>query len=140
MFARKLFTALHYKEFGPPEGGILWRWYSNVQRLDDELPDAFIQLLGGRPKIQRTRRDLSGQFVYTYGKATDGELTGYFATFRSAIRHGCEPVQRPRLSERAPAAGSEFPEPAKVSPRCTVSRWARMAARILTSNATSRSR
>ena len=33
-FARKLFCALHYKEFGeiiPREGHIAWRWYSNIQ-------------------------------------------------------------------------------------------------------------
>jgi hypothetical protein len=86
--ARKLFTALHYKEFGkivPAEGGIWWKWYSNVQRLDNAMPDDLIGLMRIRPTIQRTRRDLSDQFVYTYAKAEDGDLAGYFATFRQSF-------------------------------------------------------
>ncbi len=87
-FARKLFTALHYKEFGkiiPPGGGVIWRWYSNVQRLDGKMPDELIDLMTRTPTIQRTRRDLKDQFFYTYAKVVDGELTGYFAMFRKSF-------------------------------------------------------
>ena len=88
MLARKLFTALHYKEFGkilPQGGGILWRWYTNVQRLDGDIPDEFINIMGGKPTIRRTRNDLSDQFTYTFVKAADAEMTGYFASFRKAF-------------------------------------------------------
>jgi hypothetical protein len=46
--ARKLFSALHYKEFNkiiPPEGGIMLRWYSLADRLDNKLPN---ELFGHR--------------------------------------------------------------------------------------------
>jgi hypothetical protein len=89
MLARKLFTALHYKEFGkiiPREGGILWRWYSNAQRLDGSLPDALTGMLRQRPgPIERARRSLSDQFSYNFERVVDGELTGYFVTFRRSF-------------------------------------------------------
>lgn len=89
MLARKLFTALHYKEFGkiiPREGGILWRWYTNAQRLDDALPYDLIETLRQRPgPIERARRNLSDQFSYHFEKVVDGELTGYFVTFRRSF-------------------------------------------------------
>lgn len=86
--ARKLFSALHYKEFNkiiPAEGGIMLRWYSNADRLDNKLPDELISMMSKRPVIQRTSRDLSDQFTYTFVKVADGELTAYFATFRHAF-------------------------------------------------------
>jgi hypothetical protein len=87
-YARKLFSALHYKEFGkiiPPLGGIFWRWFSNVQRLDGKMPDEFISILGERAVVRRVTRDLSDQFSYSFAKAEDGELTGFFATFRRSF-------------------------------------------------------
>jgi hypothetical protein len=88
MFARKLFTALHYKEFRkiiPPEGGIVWRWYANTERFDGALPDEFTRLIQQRPTIRHTRRDLTDQFFYTFAKATDGEVAGYYAMFRQSF-------------------------------------------------------
>jgi hypothetical protein len=86
--ARKLFSALHYKEFGkiiPSAGGIMWRWYSNADRLDNKLPNELISMMSRGALIQRTKRDLSDQFAYTFFKVVDGELTTYFATFRKAF-------------------------------------------------------
>jgi|SRR6266404_8592645 len=84
-FARKLFCALHYKEFGkiiPPAGGIGWRWYSNVQRLNNELPDDLINAMDRQSLTKRVNRDLSDQFSYLFVRPDDGEITAYFATFR----------------------------------------------------------
>jgi hypothetical protein len=86
--ARKLFSALHYKEFNkiiPAEGGIMWRWYSLADRLDNKLPNELISIMSKRPLVQRTKRDLSDQFSYTFSKVVDGELAFYFATFRMAF-------------------------------------------------------
>lgn len=88
MFARKLFTALYYKEYGmiiPAAGGIMLHWYSNVQRYDRKLPDEVIQMMPGRPIIQRTKRDLNDQFYYVFGKAEDGDIAFFFAMFRDAL-------------------------------------------------------
>ena len=82
--ARKLFSALYYKEFGkiiPSAGGIMWRWYSNAARLDNKLPNELISMMTRGALIQRTKRDLSDQFSYTFSKVVDGELAFHFATF-----------------------------------------------------------
>jgi hypothetical protein len=88
VLARKLFSALHYKEFNkiiPAEGGIMWRWYSNADRLDNKLPNELISMMTRGALIQRTKRDLTDQFAYTFSKIVDGELAVYFATFRKAF-------------------------------------------------------
>ncbi len=82
--ARKLFTALHYREFEkiiPAKGGIFWRWYTNVQRLDNKLPEELLSVINSRPIVKRGHHDLSDQFSYSFAKVEDGELAGYFATF-----------------------------------------------------------
>jgi hypothetical protein len=84
-FARKLFCALHYKEFGeiiPREGCIAWRWYSNIQGLEGKLPDELTVLMQLAPKGTRANRDLSDQFSYAFVKAGDSDLAGYYAIFR----------------------------------------------------------
>jgi hypothetical protein len=85
---RPLLHHRHYKEFGkiiPPQGGIFWRWFSNVQRLDGKMPDEFIGILSQSATVRRITRDLSNQFSYSFAKADDGDLTGYFATFRRSF-------------------------------------------------------
>ena len=87
-FVRKLYTALHYKEMGlivPPEGGIGWRWVNNVDPVEDQVPVDFVKLLGGRPAIERARRNLEDQFNYVCGGLEDGSMTAYFVTFRSSF-------------------------------------------------------
>jgi hypothetical protein len=86
--ARKLFSALHYKEFNkiiPAEGGIMSRWYSNADRLDNKLPNELISMMSKKALIQRAKRDLSDQFSYTSFKVVDGELSAYFVAFRKAF-------------------------------------------------------
>ena len=69
----------------PPGGGIAWRWYSNLQHFDGELPEEQVKLLGGRPAIRRALRNLSDQFDYAFGTTPDGGLGAYFTTFRFAF-------------------------------------------------------
>jgi hypothetical protein len=87
-FARKLLSALHYKEFGkiiPREGGIGWGWYSNVDKLDGKLPEDLLGVLKGKALTKRTNRDLSSQFSYTFDSGTDTNLAAYYVTFRFAF-------------------------------------------------------
>jgi hypothetical protein len=87
-FARKLFTALHYKETGhivPPEGGIGWRWVTNASPVDEQVPVDFVMLLGGRPAIERARRNLEDQFDYVWDGPDGGSRAAYFVTFRSSF-------------------------------------------------------
>ena len=84
-FARKLFCALHYKEFSqiiPRQGHIGWRWVSNVQALEGKLPDELTSLMQMAPKAKRASRDLSDQFSYSFVRADEGDLTAYYAAFR----------------------------------------------------------
>jgi hypothetical protein len=73
--------------FGSARNGIeiIWRFFSNVQRIEGELPDELLNVMNTRPTIQRTRRDFSDQFFYTYVKVEGAELIAYFATFRQAF-------------------------------------------------------
>lgn len=63
----------------------MWRWYSNAERLDDKLPDELISMMTKGATIERTKRDLSDQFSYTFLKVVDGDLAAYFATFRQSF-------------------------------------------------------
>lgn len=63
----------------------MWRWHSNADRLDNKLPNDLISMMSRGALIQRTKRDLSDQFTYTFSKVVDGELAFYFATFRKAF-------------------------------------------------------
>lgn len=84
-FARKLFLALHYKHtehIVPLTGGIAWRWYTNVQALEGEMPDEVVGVLGGKAVVQRANRNLGEQFDYIYGIPPGGKMAAYMATFR----------------------------------------------------------
>ena len=76
-FVRKLYTALHYKETGlivPPKGGIGWRWITNANPIEDQVPVDFLRLLGGSPVVERARRNLQDQFDYVWDGQDDGCL------------------------------------------------------------------
>lgn len=84
-FARKLFLALHYKHTThavPLEGGIAWRWYTNVQALEGDMPEEMVSILGGRAVVRRATRRLDQQFDYIYGITPGAKMAAYFATFR----------------------------------------------------------
>lgn len=86
IFARKLISALHYKETGriiPQTGAIGWRWYSNEQKISGQLPEEFLSRFNIRGPLRRANRDISKQFGYAmYGPAEDGRMAAYFASFR----------------------------------------------------------
>lgn len=84
-FTRKLVTALHYKETSliiPPEGGIAWRWFSNSDAVEGNLPESTLEILGGKSAIQRAKQNLEHQFDYIWGATTDRRMAAYFVTFR----------------------------------------------------------
>lgn len=104
-FARKLITALHYKEtfqIITPKGGIAWRWYSNADAIEGTLPDALLNLLGGRSAIQRARRNLTDQFDYMWGGTPDRNMAAYFATFRFSFAIVGVVMQAEKLPEFVP--------------------------------------
>jgi hypothetical protein len=87
-YARKLFSALHYKETDriiPSGGGIFWRWWSNVQALEKKIPSDFVTMLTNIPKLKRQKEVLEDQFRYKSLVSEDGSLGSYMATFRATF-------------------------------------------------------
>jgi hypothetical protein len=86
-YARKLFSALHYKETGrilPQAGGIAWWWWPNAETVQFPLGD-FTPLFSGVPALWRQNDDLADQFSYQFGVAEDGEYGMYLVAFRQAF-------------------------------------------------------
>jgi hypothetical protein len=87
-YSRKLFSALHYREVGrilPQSGGIAWRWWSNAQLMDGELPAHFVARFRGEPTLMRQKEILKDQFNYRYTVTENGENGIYIAEFRQAF-------------------------------------------------------
>lgn len=84
-FASKLFCSLYYmhvREILSPAGGIVFRWFSNAQNLDELLPrDTLAPMLGSFPKLERQGTSLNDEFFYRYGIATDTGRAGVFLVF-----------------------------------------------------------
>lgn len=89
VFARKLFTALHYKHTDlivPAGGGIVWTWYANTQFVNGEVPEELFSYFTGWQQMQRRKIDLGEQFnYYVIGPSNDGQVAGYFVAFRFAF-------------------------------------------------------
>ena len=87
-YARKLFSALHYKETGrilPQSGGIAWQWWSNVQLFEGEMPTTFETRFHGTPALKRQKEVLEDQFKYKYTVTEDGLYGMYLAAFRQSF-------------------------------------------------------
>jgi len=85
VFGRKLMLALHYKHTNrivPSDGGIVLRWYSNEVLFEGEPLTEAATTLVGMPKLERNAMPLDGQFSYKYGHTSDGEISGFIASFR----------------------------------------------------------
>lgn len=86
----KLLKALHWKHTGNIvrwDEGIKSNWYSNayfdVFRHSKEAE--FYIGLPAFPPIIRSRRDLSDQFAYRFGKDPQGELSAFLIAFRNSF-------------------------------------------------------
>jgi hypothetical protein len=86
----KLLKALHWKHTGNIvrcDEGVKADWYTNayfdVFRNSDGAE--FFMGLPARPPVVRSRRDLSDQFVYRYGKDAGGDLSAYLLIFRRSF-------------------------------------------------------
>ncbi len=81
----KMGLAFHFRitgEIVPPNGGVFYRWYSNVNRLMDEMPDDFIRLCGPPETLKQGTWSVEKQFTVSTAASPDGQFTGHFSTFR----------------------------------------------------------
>jgi len=88
VFAIKLLCALHYKHMQaivPLAGGVVFRWYSNIQALDGDIPDDLLPMLGSQPKLVRCTTTLNDQFSYRYATGPDMKASAFFVTFRESF-------------------------------------------------------
>ncbi len=85
----KLFASLFYLHTGvvvPEPGGVLLRWFSNAQNLDEMLPkDVLAPLLKQYPEMKRENTSLDDQFSYRYAIATDRPSGAFLAFFNQSI-------------------------------------------------------
>jgi hypothetical protein len=82
----KLFCALHYKHAGsilPAEGRIFIRWITNGYIHRGVGFAEFVELLKSRPKLVRSKIDLTKQFDYVYLADPDGSFSAFFCFFRT---------------------------------------------------------
>jgi hypothetical protein len=85
-YARKLFSALHYKDTGrilPHAGGIAWSWWTNAEPF--EFPPDFVSRFRGVPALTRQKDVLVDQFRYRFTVTEDGEHGMYLVAFRRAF-------------------------------------------------------
>jgi hypothetical protein len=85
-YARKLFSALHYKETGrilPYEGGIAWSWWTNAETFD--FPPDFAERFREVPVLRRQKDVLMDQFRYRCTVTESGHHGGYLVAFRQSF-------------------------------------------------------
>lgn len=87
-FTRKLYCALFYRHAGEilsKQGGILFRWYTNIQIEADEIPRDLAPLLSGFPVLQRARTKLDDQFFYRWVVSQEKNMAVFLSFFRRSF-------------------------------------------------------
>ena len=90
IFAAKFGFAYHYLHTGnviPTSGGVAVRWFSNYQRLIDDMPNLG-DLFRNRATLSQGSKSVADQFEYSYAITEDKKASAYFAYFRQAFALG----------------------------------------------------
>lgn len=88
IFAAKLGFALHFEKFGrpvPAEGAVQPMWFTNVQKMADELPTAILNMLPPMQTLQQGRKEVGNQFQYSSLPTAEGRHSVFWGAFRSAF-------------------------------------------------------
>lgn len=88
IFGRKLLLALYYKHAGmilPQEGGVVLRWYTNLQVENGEIPPEMKSILSNIPPLVRCKTSLGDQFAYAYGITDCKGGSAYIINFRKSF-------------------------------------------------------
>src|SRR5690606_18406037 len=75
IFGTKLCLALHYehaKKIVPSSGNVAIRWFSNYEKLTNQLPENIPDIFNGIGTLKQGQWDVIEQFEYTWGIAGDG--------------------------------------------------------------------
>jgi len=87
-FAAKFGFALHHEIFGAPipkVGGVLARWFSNVEALNDEIPPVLFEILPSPVTLKQGVKSVGDQFQYSYARTEEGGHMLYFAAFNNSF-------------------------------------------------------
>jgi hypothetical protein len=88
IFAHKLGLAMHYEATGKilqRSGGVATRVFSNVEAIQDEIPDEIFRFLPAPTTLRQGSWDVGNQFTYSM-RVTEGQQMGlFFASFRFSI-------------------------------------------------------
>ena len=85
IFGCKLGLAMHFEATGnalPRNGGIAIRVFSNVEALEEKIPDTLAKLLPGPQTLRQGTRDVADQFQYSVRLTDDKTMGLFFASFR----------------------------------------------------------
>jgi hypothetical protein len=86
-FAAKFGFALHYEVYGAPvpaAGGVQVMWFSNVQALNDQIPQMLVDVLPSPSTLQQGAKSAGEQFRYSYTTAESDHLL-YLASFNKSF-------------------------------------------------------
>jgi hypothetical protein len=87
-FAIKIGFALYYeatKRILAPKGGVVARWYSNVERLEGTFPQTVFDILLPPTTLRQGRFEVSDQFSYQWRIAEGDRMAMFLATFRESF-------------------------------------------------------
>jgi hypothetical protein len=88
-FATKLFCSLYYQHLNRvlgPAGGMVFRWFTNAQDMDELLPqDVVGSLLSNFPTLTRQNTSLHEQFFYKFGIASDVHAGAFLVFFNKSF-------------------------------------------------------
>lgn len=88
LFGAKMCLALHYehkKVIVPPSGGVMIRWYSNWDRITNNIPDVIFELFQKNVTLVQGKWDVKDQFSYSYAFPENSDMSAFFCTFRKSF-------------------------------------------------------
>ena len=87
-FAFKVGFSLYYeltKKVLPKTGGVVARWFSNVERLDGTFPQSVFEHLLPPTTLRQGKFEVSDQFAYQWRLAENERMAMFLATFRHSF-------------------------------------------------------
>ena len=88
VFGAKLGLALHFEAHGlsvPPAGGVQTIFFTNASALRGELPAELIQLMPTPRTLKQGKREVGGQFKYSWALTEEKKHSTFYATFRESF-------------------------------------------------------
>jgi hypothetical protein len=87
-FGAKFGLALHFEAHGsfvPQEGGVQPMYFTNVNAAKSELPMEIINRLPAPLTLQQGKKDVRGQFSYSYLLTEERRHSVFYAVFRQSF-------------------------------------------------------